>query len=76
MSDVASGHSSEKLRTRADLGPGSGKPCLLIMSPGFRKAGLYPSKVKKGFMTVGCLLSDQAPQDQVRTMPVLWELRQ
>lgn len=59
--------SSERLGDRADLGSGSGKPCLFL-SPGFSKAGLYPSQVEKGFMEVGCLLSDRAPQDHAHAL--------
>lgn len=61
------------------MGPGHVKPHLRQApsptSPGFWKAGLYPSQVGKGTHD-GVLFSDGGPQDQARAMPALWVLRQ
>lgn len=55
----------------AGLWPGSGEPPFLLLSSGSLKAGFYPPPVEKGLRKVGCLLSDRAPLDQARAMPML-----
>lgn len=64
---------------KEQMGPGRAKPRLRQapspMSPGFWKAGLYPSQVGKETHD-GVLFSDGGPQDQARAMPALWALRQ